>query len=106
MANATLLVGCHTPPPRGVCVGVAGLIPCQGMCWVLGSIPIGGVQRQLIDVSFSHQCFSLSSPFLSLPLPLHSSLSNNNFLKSSVGTVLGSPNQITGEKVAKEETQI
>ena len=42
---------------------VAGSIPSQGMCLGCGPGPkLGGHERQPIDVSLTHQCFSLFLP--------------------------------------------
>ena len=47
---------------------VAGCIPSQGTCLGCGPGPqVGVYERQLIDVSFVHRCFS---PSLSPSLPL------------------------------------
>ena len=47
---------------------VAGLIPSRGMCLGCGPGPLlGAFERQPIDISLAHQCFS---PSISSSLPL------------------------------------
>ena len=84
LASMAQLVGYHPAMQK-----FAGSIPGQGMCLGCGpGLWLGAYWRQLIDVSLTHQCFSLFLPPFPFSENKHKSLKKpKRILSPAEGTV-------------------